>query len=198
MSQISITLLQLLLAVIRRSQIGEKVQQNLLAKSSSSVAGSKIFGKFSDIQFHIFIAKSCFVLPIARSQLLLVGHLQNICQIFSFTYLFIMFCTIANYMKPAVIDGTFANNFSDMGTSHRGGSALLSWRIQYRKRSNQTVCFSRAGDFLTCYTLTMLSPKPKQKSFFYKAETFAQKKRKQQILKCSFHQEKFSFLFESE
>ena len=74
-------LLQLLLAVIQRSQIGEKVQQNLMAKSSSSVAGSIISGKFSDIQFHIFIAKSCFVLPIARSQLLLVGHLQNIFQI---------------------------------------------------------------------------------------------------------------------
>ena len=94
-------LLQLLLAVIRRSQIGEKVQQSLLTKSSSSVAGSKISEQFSDIHFHIshycktmfcttncmkpavidgaiakhfsdiqfhkYIVKSCFVLPIAWS-----------------------------------------------------------------------------------------------------------------------------------
>ena len=158
-----------------------------------AVIDGAIAKHFSDIQFHIYIAKSCFVLLIARSQLLLVGHLQNSFQIFSFTYLFIMFCTITNCMKPAVIDGTFANIFSDMGTSHRGGSALLSWRIQSQKRSNQTVCFSKAGDFLTCFTLTMLSSKPKQKSFFYKAETFTNKNENKNILSV-----KFSFLFESE
>ena len=51
MSQISITLLQLLLAVIRRSQIGEKVQQNLLTKSSLSVAGLKYLENFQISSF---------------------------------------------------------------------------------------------------------------------------------------------------
>ena len=148
-------LLQLLLAVIQRSQIGEKVQQSLLTKSSSSVAGSKISEQFSDIHFHIFIAKLCFVLPIAWSQLLLMVQLQNIFQISSFIYI-LQNHVLYYQLHEAVIDGTFANNFSDMGTSHRGGSALLSWRIQSPKRSNRTVCFSRAGDFVTTYIFFLI------------------------------------------
>ena len=46
---------------------------------------------------------------------------------FQFIYMYILQTNVLYYqLHGAVIFETFANNFSDMGTSHRGGSALLS------------------------------------------------------------------------
>ena len=103
---------------------------------------------------HIYLSRFVLLL-IAWSQLLLMVQLQNIFLISSFIYI-LQNHVLYYQLHEAVIDGTFANNFSDMGTSHRGGSALLSWRIQSPKRSNRTVCFSRAGDFVTTYIFFLI------------------------------------------
>ena len=92
-------LLQLLLAVIRRSQIGEKVQQSLLTKSSSSVAGSKISEQLSDIHFHIFIANYVLYYQLHEASC----YWWCNCKTFfrypvSYIYCKIMFCT-TNCMK---------------------------------------------------------------------------------------------------
>ena len=165
-------LLQLLLAVIRRSQIGEKVQQSLLTKSSSSVAGSKISEQFSNIHFHIFIANYVLYYQLHEASC----YWWCNCKTFfrypvSYIYCKIMFCT-TNCMKLLLM-GLLPTIFQIWGRAI--GGVQLSSAEESNPQKDQTGQFAFREQVilsLLIFSFWSYHQKPKQKIFFYKAKTF--------------------------